>query len=262
MHHSRRWAPVLLGTLAGVALCAAVPALAQDEFVDDDFDIQDADDPGTFAILDASGDTYGVEITADCLNGPYSATIRPSTDHQDLVSIDRTRASVAQRQPGNPAPISISGVCPGGLDFEDVLLTCETARIDASVSGRNGNWTGRFSADGRRCVGLVGGICTEGLVGESCNLDPDCDDTPDDGVCSVPRSATVEELECVEQACEDSETVSRFGSVGGRCTEGQLGRSCSEDSDCGAPTIDGACTPELKKLKIKGRGDAVIVIPF
>jgi hypothetical protein len=206
---------------ATLSFVVAIPATA--EFVDDEFLIQDENEPGTIAEIDASGSVYSVKVDADCVNGPQSANVRFDSDHHDSVRLDSTRARMAQRAKGNPTPVFISGDCVGVTPFADVALSCYQSRADASVSQKNGAWTGKMSSDAKSCVG-----------------------------------ATRAEFECVETACENSETVKKFGDLRNACTAGQLGQSCDDDSDCDAPSVDGICTTEVRKVQIKGRGDAIV----
>ena len=68
--------------------------------------------------------------------------------------------------------------------------------------------------------------------------------------------AALPEFECVEHACEDSETARKFGKLKATCTAGLEGKICAANSDC---DVLGVCTTEVRQIRIQGRGDADIV---
>lgn len=137
----------------GISMLSAMGLLlggvASAQVVDDTYLIEDDDDSAVFAILEAEGRVFGVELTATCTSGSDQVVFYSETHHPDEVHLAQRTAKVAQDHKHSPVMIEVQLFPSGVPGFTGSLTDCDSAQLSA-VLGLNRSH-GSFKLQAKRC---------------------------------------------------------------------------------------------------------------
>jgi len=142
-----RLAKLGISMLSAVGLLLGAGASAQ--VVDDTYLIADEENGAVFAILQAEGPVFGVELTATCISGLDQVVFGSETNHPDDVKLSKATAKVAQKHKDSQVMIEVQLFPLGIPGFTGSLTNCEVTQLEASL-GLNRNH-GNFKLQAKNC---------------------------------------------------------------------------------------------------------------
>ncbi len=208
------------GATALLLTTMAVPAAAQCP--------GDCDGNGTVAINEL---IRGVNIALG--NADVSTCTAMDVDGSGTVAINELIQAVNAALTGCPDP---------GTPTNTPTSTRTPTSTPTQVSESCGDGTvdeGEECDDGKHCA-------QGGNTNDPCEIDTDCDDSPDPGFCST-RSGDGCQATCALPVCGDGVTDNLSGSCEGNVCVGPnsfAGTACTENADCAGETCDDGNTSE------------------